>query len=203
MKKMNLFTGKKLLAAGVLGLLVTLGADAALAVGENAAVDAAGAEEIALADADVTADQAERLHTEAEREDGEAVYEVSFKADGVEYEYQIREADGTILQWEIDGRDIGDVLVEQILQAAAEKADDAEAETENLQDAGTLIGMERAKEVALSDAGMDAADVSFTKIKYEIEKRAVVYEVEFTQDRQEYEYTIDAYTGEVLRLEYD
>lgn len=210
MKKMNLSAGRNILAAGILGVLLVLGASPALAAGEKTevqtaggtAVDAAGAEEIAFADAGVEADKAERIRTEAERENGEAVYEVSFTVDGVEYEYLIREADGTILEWEIDGRDIGEAVAEESLKNASEENADTN-EAEPSQSTDTLIGLERAKEIALTDAGLDAADVSFSKIKFEKDNRAVVYEVEFYQGRQEYEYTIDAYSGEVRKAERD
>lgn len=212
MTKMNVFTGKGIAAAGILGILVALGGTAALAAEGNTAVqatsvqgaavvDAAGAQEIALADAGVAEDKAERLYTEADREDGENVYEVSFNVGAVEYEYLIREADGMILEWELDGRDIGDVVAEQSLQP--DSAETAGEETETVQNNDILIGMERAKEIALSDAGVNAADVSITKVKYENDGRSVVYEVEFSQNRQEFEYTIDAYTGEIRKMERD
>lgn len=209
MKKMNLFTGKTILAAGVLGILVAFGANTVLAAENSAltqtaggaAVDAKGAEALALADAAAEADKAERLYTEADREDGENVYEVSFTVDGVDYEYLIREADGAILEWEMEGRDLKDAVAEQSLQAASDQTDTLE--TELSQDQEGLIGLERAKEIALSDAGVDTAAASITKIKYEDEGRLAVYEVEFYQDRQEFEYTIDAYTGEVRKMERD
>lgn len=212
---MNLFTGKKFVVAGILGALMVFGSGSGLAAeNQNAAksaeaagqsaggtsVDAAGAEELAFADAGITAEQAERLRTKSEREDGEAVYEVSFTVDGVEYEYLIREADGAILEWELDGRDVGSAAAEESLQSLTE---DSQAETEQSGEASGPIGLERAKEIALTDAGVTAADVKFSKIKFEKDKRKVVYEVEFYQDRLEFEYTIEAYTGEILEAERD
>ncbi len=209
MRKTNLFNGKNVLAAGILGVMIVFGANTALAAEEKAvvqnaggaAVDAEGAEEIAFADAGVTADKAERLRTKAERENGESVYEVSFTVDGIEYEYMIREDDGTILEWEMDGRDIGDAVAEESLKDSLKEAADSNKESAASKD--TLIGLEKAKEIALSDAGLDAAKVSFSKIKFEKGNHEVVYEVEFYQDRDEFEYTIDAYSGEVLKMERD
>lgn len=208
MRKINLFNGKNVLAAGVMGVWIVFGVNTALAAEEKVtvntgeiAVDAAGAEEIAFADAGVTADRAERLRTKAEREKGKSVYEVSFTVDGIEYEYMIREEDGAILEWEMDGRDIGDAVAEESLKAdSKEEADSAEESTENTD---TPIGLAKAKEIALSDAGLDAAKVSFSKIKFEKDSRHVVYEIEFYQDRSEFEYTIDAYSGEIIKMERD
>lgn len=212
MRKINLFHGKNILAAGILGVLVVSSvssANTALAVEKKTvvqevavtAVDAERAEEIALADANVTADQAERLRTKSERENGESVFEVTFTVDGIEYEYLIREEDGTILEWEIDGRDIRDAVAEESLKNDSNELQNSEEETSK--NTGTLVGLERAKEIALSDAGLKAADVSFSKIKFEKDSRKVVYEVEFYQDRNEFEYEIDAYSGEILKMERD
>lgn len=208
MKKISLFTGRNLMSASMLGILVVAGANGALAAEESAAVQAAGvavdekgAQMIALADAGVAEEKAERLYTKAERENGENVYEVSFHVDTVEYEYLILEADGTILEWELDGRDLGDVVAEQSLQLGSAEA--GGSETELSAEANPLIGIEKAKEVAFTDAGVETVDIKINKLKYENDGRAEVYEIEFSQNRQEYEYTIDAYTGEVRKMERD
>ncbi|MDO5337342.1 MAG: PepSY domain-containing protein [Eubacteriales bacterium] len=191
MRDQRLFIRKKVLTAGLLSILAAFNPGPVWAAGA-AAVDETGAEEIALADADITADQADRLRTKAEREDGENVYEVTFLVGNVEYEYLIREADGKILEWEMDGRDVG--------EAAAEKSLKVETKDKT---ADTLIGVERAKEIVLSDAGLNAEDVSFSKIKFEEDDRVLVYELEFYYERQEFEYTIDAYTEEIYKMERD
>lgn len=191
MKKYNMDT-KRRAAAGLLGMMMIFGGQSAMAADGGAAVsiDATQAEEIAFADADITSDMAERLHTKAEWEDGEPVYEVSFFADGVEYEYLIREADGVILEWELNGRDLSEATAEVSLQIDGDDED-------------TVIGMERAKEIALADAGADAAEASFSQIKFERDSRQVVYEIEFYYARQELDYKIDAYSGEIREMERD
>ena len=94
-RKERLFAGRKMaVAAGILWLAAVSGTGLALAseagtktsgkAESGAAVDAQGAEELALLDAGITAEQTERLRTKAEREDGEDVYEVSFTVDRVE-----------------------------------------------------------------------------------------------------------------------
>lgn len=240
MKKADLFYGKRVLTAGMLGVLLVFGGNTGLAAegdtaalqeteaasevwdaaGENPAALAAGpvtdadaAEKIVLADTGIESDQVDRMRIEAEWEDGESVYDVTFTAGGIEYEYLIREEDGMILEWEIDGRDIGNAEAEKSLKNSAEVPADEESprdsaeKSENSEESktgqDTLIGMERAREIALSDTGLDAGEVTFTKIKFEIDRRRVTYETEFYQGRTEYEYTIDAYSGEILEMERD
>ena len=70
--------------------------------------------------------------------------------------------------------------------------------------AGGLIGEEQAKSKALAHAGLSAGQVSFVRVKLDWEDGRQVYEVEFyTSDYKEYDYEIDARTGEVLSFDYD
>lgn len=56
-----------------------------------------------------------------------------------------------------------------------------------------------AEEAVLAHAGLDGSGVVFTKTKLEYEDGRQVYELEFYTDaRDEYEYEIDACTGEVI-----
>ncbi len=178
-------------AAGLLGMVMIFGGQTVLAADGIAAasVEAWQAEEIAFDDAAVMAELVERLQTKEEWEDGESVYEVSFSVDGVEYEYLIREADGVILEWEINGRDLSDATAEESLKNDEEDTLFGSAET--------LIGMDRAKEIALQDAGADPEKASFSKIKFERDSRKVIYELEFYYVHEEMEYTINAYSGEI------
>lgn len=199
MKNKKMFTGRNLMGAvSALFLLVSTGA-VVLAAGNG--VDAKGAEELALMDAGISEDAAERLRTEAEREDGENVYEVSFSVEGIEYEYLIREADGEILEWEIDGRNVNDVVAEESLRAEVKES--AGDKKEAQKDRNTLIGLEEAKSIALSDEGVTEEDVVFSALKYEKDDRRTVYKVEFYQGNREVEYEIDAYSGDILEVERD
>ena len=60
------------------------------------------------------------------------------------------------------------------------------------------IGIEKAKEIALNDLGISEADVRFKKVKLDLENGVMVYEVEFVNNNVEYEYTINATTGEII-----
>ena len=66
-----------------------------------------------------------------------------------------------------------------------------------------LITKDQAKENALKHAGFDKAEVKFLKAEYDYEKGCETYEVEFRKDNFEYDYTIDAISGEILHFEKD
>lgn len=69
---------------------------------------------------------------------------------------------------------------------------------------GKPAGEEAAKAAALAHAGLKAEDVTFVKIELDWEDGRRVYEVEFyTPDGREYDYEIDAATGEIVGVDYD
>lgn len=198
----NSFIKKGILtAAGVLWLFAISGTGIVFAAQsqsqEQTSIDSESAEALALSDAGISADETQRLRTETEREHGETIYEITFLAEDIEYEYHIRESDGKIIEWEIDGRNINAATAEQSLQNAGENGNG------NPESTDTLIGLKEAKKAALTDAKLEETDVTFSTIKFEDDERTTVYEIEFYWERQEFEYEIDAYTGEILKMERD
>ena len=67
-----------------------------------------------------------------------------------------------------------------------------------------LITEDRAREIALAHAGLTADQVSFVRAKLDWDDGRQVYDVEFyTADYKEYDYEIDAASGEILSFDYD
>lgn len=68
-------------------------------------------------------------------------------------------------------------------------------------DVSDMIGMLRAREIALDFAGLtDSPDVRFTKAKIDRGNASYVYELEFETVSCEYEVTVHAVTGELLKF---
>ncbi len=65
------------------------------------------------------------------------------------------------------------------------------------------IGQERAKEIALAHAGVAAGDVMSWEIDLDSDHGVMVYEVEFSTGIAEYEYDINARTGEIVEYKVD
>lgn len=59
------------------------------------------------------------------------------------------------------------------------------------------IGVEKAKEIALKDAGVNEADVKFIKQNPDIDDGVSIYEIDFVSGEMEYEYDIEAATGTI------
>ena len=67
--------------------------------------------------------------------------------------------------------------------------------------ANNYIGVEKAKSIALRDAGVSG--VTFVKAKLDYDDGVRVYDVEFYKDNVEYDYEIDAVTGQIREKDLD
>lgn len=67
----------------------------------------------------------------------------------------------------------------------------------------TEIGIDKAKSIALNDAGLKEENVHFIKEKQEMDDGRMVYEIEFYDDNKEYDYEIEASTGNIISKDYD
>lgn len=104
-----------------------------------------------------------------------------------------------------DDRDAQNAAVEETTPTAettpaAETAPTSEAGRSKSE---TDIGIEQAKSIVLSDAGLDEKDVRFIKEEQEIDDGRMVYDIEFYSDNKEYDYEIEAATGNIISKDYD
>ena len=65
------------------------------------------------------------------------------------------------------------------------------------------IGIDQAKSIAADHAGYAVSEVSFSKTKLENDHGRTKYEIEFYKDFVEYEYEIDAESGEIIEFSSD
>ncbi len=141
--------------------------------------------EIAVADAGVAAGDILRRESEIDFDDdhGVMVYEVEFVVGELEYEYEVDAVSEKILEKEIG-------------------ADDKKEEREEVSSAPDgSISREAALEIACRDAGVAADAVRRPKIEVDLERGVYVYEVEFKHGDREYEYTINASSGDIIERE--
>ncbi|MBS1333149.1 MAG: hypothetical protein HP049_01610, partial [Clostridiales bacterium] len=218
MKLKTLFTTPKraiITSVCMLAILAAAGTATALAaesIAKSNSIGTAAAEEKALLDAGVSSADANFGYTDFDFEKGSFVYEVEFTANGIEWEYVIKASDGTVLsrrakvqQGYADagtpGMDTVDTSapVSEESDAAADVStpETSTPETSTPVQEETDIGLEAAKNAALADAGVNAADATFTEQKRDREDGVLVYDIEFYTSTTEYEYEIDASTGAV------
>lgn len=79
----------------------------------------------------------------------------------------------------------------------------APAESTAPEAAVSSIDEEQAKAIALKDAGITETDVTFMQVKTDIENGVSVFDVEFIAGDTEYDYEIDAATGEIRSKDRD
>ena len=75
--------------------------------------------------------------------------------------------------------------------------------TQAMPETTEFIGEEKAKEIALQKAGLTAEDVTFTKIGLDRDDGVWQYEIDFRQDKTEYETDINAVDGTIINWEID
>ena len=67
-----------------------------------------------------------------------------------------------------------------------------------------VLGQERKAEGGtIHDAGLDSSQITGPEVEMDCENGAIIYEVEFRYGGQEYEYEVDAKTGQVIKAEAD
>ena len=141
----------------------------------------------ALKDAGLAESEVTFKKTELDHDHGMQVYDIEFYTSDTEYDYKINTSDGTVAEKSAEAFQ---------LQG---KPEDSAANSSN----NNYIGVDRAKEIALNHANLNESDVRFAKAKLENDDGRVEYEVEFYCGATEYDYTIDAVSGNIIEYDVD
>ena len=196
-----------LCAAGLLALALTgCGGGTAGGQAEYIGIDAAKA--VALESAGVAEDDAVFSTAGLDKRNGMDYYAVDFTAGGQSYEYDIDAVTGVVIDSSSGGGTAetpaaGDDDGTASAPAAASPSPSA-GQTTGGQAAATAVTEEQAREAALSHAGLTADQVTFVRSELDRDDGRLMYDVEFyTSDYKEYDYEIDASTGEILSYDYD
>ncbi|MCM1286024.1 MAG: PepSY domain-containing protein [Acetobacter sp.] len=147
-------------------------------LGENISLEEA--KSIALDNAGVSKKNAVFISAHKDYDDGIAYYEIEFKTSSYKYEYEI-DFDGNIISFDKDS-----IKPKQNKTSAKVSA------------SAKYIGVDSAKKIALDNSGLSSGDVIFTKAKLERDDGIYIYEIEFETSTTEYEYEINAITGNII-----
>ena len=175
--------------------------------GDKKQIGVEAAKQIALAHAKVALKDVTFIKAELDTEDGRAVYEIEFYSGNVEYDYDIDALSGEIISNDFD---IENYSIPAQSAAAPQQTEvpqqTAEAPAPTAPAANTPsgdIGIERAKQIALSHAGLSQGSVSFVKAELDHEDGVKVYDIEFYSGNVEYDYEINAATGAIISVDRD
>lgn len=211
-----------LCAAGLLALVLTgCGAGPADTQATYIGIDAAKA--VALTSAGVAEGDAQFSTAGLDRRNGIDFYAVDFTASGLSYEYDIDAITGMVIDTSTSTA-AASPASGAAEPSAAVSASSAPASSPTTAppasnppaagqpvtgqtmagQASTGITEARAREIALNHAGLAADQVSFIHTKLDWEDGRRVYDVEFySADYTEYDYEIDADTGDIRSYDYD
>ncbi|MDU7067189.1 MAG: PepSY domain-containing protein [Clostridium perfringens] len=141
------------------------------------------AKEIALKHANLSGDQVTFIKSGQELDDGIEKYEIEFYFDNKEYDYDINANTGEVISYDYD----------------------IENYNHNKQSINnqSQITVEQAKEIALKHANISESQVTFIKADKELDDGIEKYDIKFYFDNKEYEYEINANTGEIVSFDYE
>ena len=137
------------------------------------------AKAIALKDAGLKANQVKFVKAGTDYDDGRKYYEVEFYKGNREYDYTIDATTGKIVEVDYD------------------------AENYSKPSSTSVISADEARKIALKHAGVSSSNVRYEKTELDYDDGRQKYEIEFRVGNMEYEYEIDATSGNVLKAEKD
>lgn len=149
---------------------------------QSSAITKDKAKSIALQDAGVKESDTEFLWVKEDYDDGRAIYEVEFYANGTEYDYDIEKSTGKILSSDFD--------IENYTPG------NGNGGNTNNGASGTVLSLDKARSLAL--ARVPGATEKDIRIQLERDDGRQVYEGEIYYNRMEYEFEMDAATGNFI-----
>ncbi len=151
----------------------------------EANISAEKAKEIALNHAGVSAKEAMFIRADKDRDDGKSVYDVEFYTkDNKEFDYEIDAKTGEIVSFDQDA--------ENYLPSSSDVSQNTPQ--------GEEITEERAKEIALEKVP-GATEENIREFRKDFDDGRQEYQGKIIYDNTEYEFEIDAKTGEVITWE--
>lgn len=152
-------------------------------------IGAEAAKNMATTDAQVQASDAVFTQASLSEKNGTMYYDVEFTAGDMDYTYAIDALTGAVIE----------------SNSSAAQAGDTSTTTQTGGAQGGSIDEAAAKQIALDHAGVSEGDTAFLMSKSDYDDGVAVYDVEFyvASTNTEYDYEIDATTGEIRSYDYD
>ena len=185
------------LCGAALLVLTAAGCSQPSSQAEYIGLDAAKA--IALEAAGVAESAATFTTTGLDRQNGTDFYAIDFTANGQSYEYDIDAVTGII----ISGPQNDSAASASTSPQPSSSVDPSPSPTASQSGSGTITE-DQASQIALDHAELSASQVTFLKSSLDYDDGRQVYDVEFySSDYTEYDYEIDAATGDILSYDSD
>lgn len=138
-------------------------------------------------------------------QNGMMLYEVIFTAGDYRYEYYIDSLSGRVESWKKTDISLPDqdalaasAMDEPQTSAAPDTGLPASSQTTQTTGATVLLGEDEAKKLAMAHANITEKDISSISCKIELQGLNLIYEVDMKTKLMEYDYEVDAVTGEII-----
>lgn len=148
------------------------------------------AKRIALNNAGLQASNVSFVNARLNKDGATKVYEIEFFSNGIEYDYTIDAISGAVLNKDTD--------IDNFSIPQNNKTPQGSTPVNT-----SGISLEKAKEIALKNAGLNSSNVSFIKAKLDNDDGRKVYDIEFYSNGKKYDYEIDATSGSILDKDTD
>ncbi|WP_066716705.1 PepSY domain-containing protein [Clostridium sp. Marseille-P299] len=150
------------------------------------------AKKIALEHSGIQESDITNFRIKLDTDDGIKEYEVEFLSGNTEYDYDINAISGEIISFDND--------VENDFNS---NSNDTSNSNNTSGDASNVITEDEAKKIALEHAGLKESDITNFRIKLDTDDGMKEYEIEFYSGNTEYDYDINAISGEVISFDND
>ena len=201
---------KKLIAVCLLAGLVALAGCNSSQTASASYIGVEAARSAALKDAGKT--EGDFTNATLEERDGTVYYDVEFTAGGAKYEYAVDALTGSIIEAKKEGGESqssssqpSSSSSQASSQSGSSLNSTPKAESSQASSAAGSTGLITEEEAAnIAKEHAQVTDCTMLPVKLDRDDGRQVYDVEFyTADGKEYDYEIDAATGEVLSYDYD
>ena len=133
-------------------------------------------------------------------QNGMMLYEVCFSTKDNQYEYLLDASTGRVESWRKAA--VADAVTEPAIAVSGDLKPTASPEPTASpapeKNATVLIGEDEAKKLAMGHANITEKDLSSISCKLELEGLNLVYDIEMKTKLMEYDYEVDAISGEVI-----
>lgn len=147
----------------------------------------------ALKHAKVSEKDADVYKARIEELRGTSVYIIGFTAGDADYEYEINALTGKVEGWERLRSGETETAAEDT--SVSENNGTGSAAGSNLPE---LIDVQAAKLTVYSHAGIAEKDAHSVKSALRLDGLKLVYEIQFSADKYDYDYTVDAVSGDIV-----
>ena len=133
-------------------------------------------------------------------QNGMMLYEVCFSTKDNQYEYLLDASTGRVESWRKAA--LADAVTEPAIAASGDLKPTASPEPTASpapqKNATVLIGEDEAKKLAMGHANITEKDLSSISCKLELEGLNLIYDIEMKTKLMEYDYEVDAISGEIV-----